>query len=116
MRKPSWDCDWYWGFGYLGNNDCHYHVNGLDNKNLYDAIKEHFGDTLTIKDDKKLWMFCELMATFYTLKETAEVLGRGGANYGFNPVADIIRNKEESDRINNKVMPAIFDALWDILK
>jgi hypothetical protein len=117
LRKPCWDCDWYWGFGYLGNYNCHYHIDGLDkNKNLYDAIKEHFGDSLTIKDDKKLWLFCELISTFYSLKETAEVLGRGGSNYGENPLADIIKNKTEVDRINNEIMPKIFDAIWDIFR
>lgn len=24
----SWDCDWYWGGGYLGNSRCHFHFDG----------------------------------------------------------------------------------------
>ena len=32
LSPPKWDCGWYWGFGYLGNKDCHYHVDGLINK------------------------------------------------------------------------------------
>ena len=46
LRRPSWDCDWYWGFGYLGNRDCHFHLNGLESmdsecyrKNLFDQLK-----------------------------------------------------------------------------
>jgi len=117
LKKPSWDCDWYWGFGYLGNYTIHYHIDGINkSKNLYDALKKHFGDSLTIKDDKKLWLFCEFMATFYSLKETAEVLGRGGSHYTKNPLADVIKNKTEVDRINNEIMPKIFDAIWDIFK
>lgn len=105
-----------WGFGYLGNMNCHYHVDGLSkNKNLYDAFKEHFGKSLMIRDSQ-LWTVCELFKTFYILKETAEVLGRGGAHYTTNPCKDIIINKDETDRINNVVLPAVFDALYNILE
>jgi predicted CopG family antitoxin len=117
LRAPAWDCGWYWGFGYLGNKDCHYHLDGLDkNKNLFDAIKAHFGDSLTITDEKDLWSFCELIATFYSLKETAEVLGRGGSHYTNNPVSNIIKNEAEAKRINDIVLPSIFEALQAILK
>lgn len=115
LSPPSWDCGWYWGFGYLGNRNCHYHLDGLNkDKNLYDALKEHFGDSLTIKE-KDLWTFCELIATAYSLKEAAEVLGRGGAHYTTNPCKDIIINKAETDRINSIVLPAIFDQIHLIL-
>ena len=114
LSAPSWDCDWYWEFGYLGNNHCHYHVDGLiekHNANLFDALKKEFGDTLTIKDDEKLWLFCELMQTAYTLKETAELIGRGGSHYTTNPFAELIKNTAEVERINTKVLPAIFDHI-----
>ena len=26
LESESWDCNWYWGFGYLGNKNCHYHL------------------------------------------------------------------------------------------
>jgi len=116
LAAPSWDCDWFWGFGYLQNKSIHHHIDGLDkSKNMFDALQSYYGDTLTIKDEKDLWTFCELMATFYALKKTAEVLGRGGSHYTTNPVAGVIENKEEARRINEVVMPAIFDALEDLL-
>lgn len=117
LSPPSWDCGWYWGFGYLGNDDCHYHVDGLaENKNLFDAIKDHFGDSLTITKDDDLWEFCELMVTFYTLKGTARVLGKGNSNYGPNPASDIIKNEKEAERINTIVLPAIFEAISRIIQ
>lgn len=117
LSPPSWDCDWYWGFGYLGNNNCHYHLDGLNRElNLYDAIKKHFGRSLVIKDDKDLWTFCELVLSAYTLKETAEVLGRGGSHMTTNPCADIIINKDEVTRINEIVLPAIFNEINKILE
>jgi len=115
LSAPSWDCGWYWGFGYLGNNNCHYHIDGLDKtKNLHDAIVEHFGDSFIIRPSDR-WVFAELFKSFYVLRETAEVLGRGGAYLTTNPCKDIIINKEEVERINNIVLPAIFDEIYKIL-
>jgi hypothetical protein len=60
LSAPRWDCGWYWGFGYLGNSRCHYHVDGLtkrewydfekdcwrtEHMNLYDGFKKHFGNS-----------------------------------------------------------------------
>ena len=59
LSAPSWDCGWYWGFGYLGNKNCHYHVDGLnakENINLFDAFKKHFGTSLVVRDSQ-LWTF-----------------------------------------------------------
>lgn len=117
LSAPSWDCGWYWGFGYLGNRNCHYHVDGLNEGkriNLYDAFKEHFGESLQILDSD-LWKVCELFKTFYTLKEATEVLGRGGSHFTTNPIQDVIMNKEEVKRINEVVLPKLFDALYDVL-
>jgi predicted CopG family antitoxin len=116
LSAPSWDCGWYWGFGYLGNKNCHYHVDGIDrDKNLHDAFLEHFDVGTFVVSESDLWQFCELFETFYTLKKTAEVLGRGGSHYSKNPCEDIIKNSEEAERINQFVLPAIFDAIYDIL-
>ena len=130
LTPPSWDCDWYWGFGYLGNKNCHYHIDGLNKietynsekkvfeyefVNLYDGLKKHFGDSFIVKEDKDIWMLAELFKTFYTLKETAEVLGRGGSHYGYNPCSLIIKNDIEVKRINEIVLPAIFKEIYNIL-
>lgn len=117
LSAPSWDCGWYWGFGYLGNKNCHYHVDGLNkgkNQNLYDAFIEHFGNTLTVRRSQ-LWTLCELFKTFYALKQTAEVLGRGGSHYTNNPCKDVIINIDEVARINNVVLPQIFEEIYKIL-
>lgn len=116
LSAPSWDCGWYWGFGYLGNGNCHYHVDGLmKDCNLFDGLKKEFGNTLKLRESD-IWTFCELMKTFYVLRETAEVLGRGGAHYTTNPCESLITNKKEVTRINEKVLPAIFDAIHEILE
>ena len=116
LSPPSWDCEWYWGFGYLGNSSCHYHLDGLSNdKNLFDALQEHFGNTFLIKENEDIWTFCELVQTFYSLKETAEVLRRGGSHYTNNPLKKIITDKKKVDEINNKILPLLFDEIYKIL-
>ena len=116
LSPPSWDCGWYWGFGYIGNINRHYHIDGLSKgKNIHDGMIEHFGDSLRIRPSD-VWTFAELMQTFYNLKEAAEVLGRGGSYSTTNPCASVIMNKEETARINNDVFPAIFDEIYKILE
>lgn len=115
LSKPTWDCGWYWSFGYLGNAKCHYHLSNLNKEtNLFDGMRKHFGDSLIIKKDQDLWTFCELAKTVYTLKETAEVLSRGGSYYTTNPVCDLIKNPLEAERINKIVLPAIFAEIEKI--
>jgi hypothetical protein len=115
ISAPSWDCGWYWGFGYLGNKDCHYHLSGLNrekNINLKDAIDQHFDKgTSLFCHDALTWTFTELVSTAYQLKETAEVLGRGGSHYTSNPLTDLITNKDEVERINKIVLPSIFNEI-----
>ena len=131
LSAPSWDCDWYWGFGYLGNKNCHYHVEGLKKigeynhekrtfeyefVNLYDGIKKHFGDTFIIKNDEDIWKFAELMATFYTLREYSDTICRGGSHYTLNPIREEIKNEDEYKRINTEVLPSLFNEVYILLK
>lgn len=116
LSPPSWDCGWYWGFGYLGNKNCHYHLSGLAKEvNYYDGLKNHFGKTLNIRESD-IWTFAELVKTAYSLKEMAEVIGRGGSHYTTNPCKDIITNKEEAERINSIVLPQIFEEIYKLLE
>lgn len=128
LEAPTWDCGWYWGCGYVEtytNNknpeiardiNSHQHFDGLflkGKKNGYDAFKEFFYDVTVT--DKELWTLIEIMKTIYTLKETAEILDRGGSHYTTNPCKDIIINKEEVKRINEVVLPALFKEVEDLL-
>lgn len=75
----SWDCGWYWGGGYLGNKNCHFHVSSYftDYKaDAYTAIKSDF-ESLKLTDDQ-LWRFCDLFKQFYAYQEAAECFKFGG--------------------------------------
>jgi len=116
LSPPSWDCGWYWGFGYLGNKNCHYHVSGLfKDTNLYEGFKNHFGSSFIVKNDKDLWTLCELFRTFYYLKDAAELFRVGGSRYTMNPIVDLIKNENEVKRINEDLMPLIFEEIYKIL-
>lgn len=121
LRVPSFDCGWYWGFGYLGNRDCHFHLNSLEvmdsslaNKNMYDQLIGLFGDSLTIPKDK-LWQFCEIVNSVYTLKKAAELFGRGGSHYTTNPDASTLKIPEYENHINSELIPMQIRSLWALL-
>lgn len=117
LEAPSWDCDWYWGFGYVEtytNNDCpsrsrdinsHQHFDSLflnDSKvNAFDAFKEFFKETTL--NEKEIHLLIDYMSSFYKLKDVAKTLGVGYSNM-----------TETAKEINEKILPAIFKQI-DIL-
>lgn len=127
IRRPSWDCGWYWGFGYLErwnarakDIDFHSHFDdeifNVPGKHGRQVIQELFGDTFVIKDDAKVWKFLDIMKTIYALKETAEVLERGGSNYAATPgCRDVVMNYDEVRRINCEVIPVLIDKMYELL-
>jgi|LakMenEpi03Aug12_release.lakeMendotaPanAssembly.Ray.scaffolds.fasta_scaffold207512_6 hypothetical protein len=113
LSVPSFDCNW--GFGYIGNKNTHYHLYSLMKEtDLYNGLKKHFGDTLTIKEEN-LYEFCEIVKTIYSLKETAEVFGRGGSHYTTNPLKGLIIDKDLVNKINGKLIPELIDYMYKIL-
>ena len=128
LESGSWDCDWYWGFGYVEtytNNrnperakdiSSHQHFDGLffkGKKNAHDLYEEFFENIpLT---DKELWTLCELMYSFYKARAYADMIHRGGANYTTNPCKEVIQNDNEWLRINREVIPAIMNAVYELL-
>lgn len=123
LVAPSWDCGWYWGAGYVQTYnrskrdiDMHTHFDSLffnKNKNGYDAFLDFFDDVTLNKNE--VWQLVEMMKTIYVLKETADVLGRGGSHYTSNPCKDIIINAEEVTGINKVVLPKLFEEVEELL-
>ena len=117
LEAPSWDCDWYWGFGYVEtytNNNCpskaadinsHQHFDSLflnDSKvSAFDSFKEFFKETTL--DQKEIHLLIDYMSSFYKLKDVAKTLGVGYSNM-----------TETAKEINEKILPAIFKRI-DIL-
>lgn len=116
LAPPSWDCNWYWGWGYIGNSNLHYHLRSLfKDTNMRDGIKAHF-KTFAVNNDKDLWTFCELVRTFYHLRETSDVLTRGGSHYARNPCQELIKDTDYAKHINTVLIPAIFAETYKLFE
>lgn len=112
LQAPSWDCGWYWGWGYTSV----FHLSYLSKKtNMFESIKSEF-KTFVITDNKDLWTFCELVRTFYHLQATAEVLVRGGSHYTNNPCQKLIKDADYAKHINTVLMPAIFVETYKLFE
>lgn len=130
IESPSWDCGWYWGFGYVEtyqNNvnpnrardiSSHSHFDGLvfhkDEKT--NEYIHHINQVLseTVLNDNESWQLSDLMKRFYTLKESAEIFGSGNAHLTSNTSHDST-NKDIAKYINDVELPAIFEAVIKLL-
>lgn len=130
LRQASWDCGWYWGFGYIKEPNSHSHWSSLVGKQEYYDIDKscwrlstnyiyHLNEnpefTHTVLTDRESWDLAELMESFYALRNIAEVFNRGGSHITTNPIKDIIKNSKEVDRINKIVLPELFKEVYKIL-
>lgn len=128
LVAPSWDCGWYWGFGYVqaySNNAhpeiardirSHQHFDGLfllnRDVNAFDAFKEFFKET-PLSDDE-IWLLVDYMDSFYNLQKTSTIVGRGYSYYTSRSFLDEVKNGDMVNTINKIMLPAIFakiDAL-----
>lgn len=132
LEAPSWDCRWYWGFGYIEtytNNEkpaiardiqSHQHWDGFitgprEKGGYIHHINENpdfFKTTLT---EKESWEMAELMKSFYTLEEAAAFFGRGGSHITTSPISESLTNKEITEKINTEYLPAIFKEIDRLL-
>lgn len=77
LKAPAWDCDWYWGFGYIeGFSKSRVHISHEHATNFYRFCEERLIAT-TFTDDE-FWELCTLFDNFYTLKNLAETQAHEG--------------------------------------
>jgi hypothetical protein len=134
LEAPSWDCDHYWGFGYVeiytnNNNpiqsrdiESHQHIdssvmgdnngkNGSYCHNPYDS--KFFADTTF--NEKEGWELGELFKTFYLLKDYADLLDWGTVGISGSEVVGYLENKEAAAVINKEKIPMITARILNIL-
>lgn len=141
LEEPTWDCGWYWGFGYVKtyknnenpqiskNIDSHQHISGfIGDQEIYDFEKKvhkkeeyihNIFDNplftrLTFTQDEG-WTLTELFNTAYSLKEAAEIFGRGGSHTTTNPAKKILTDKKMVKKINEVMLPEVFKQIIKIL-
>lgn len=125
LEKATWDCDWYWGFGYVesyrgkGTSDRawrgHQHFDTLFLKpaKFVEGFKASFDETPL--SDKEIWKLLELMKSFYIARQYSDMLHTGGAHISSSPVKDTISSEAEYKRINEVVIPAICEQVYKLL-
>jgi len=126
LEAPSWDCKWYWGFGYIEtytynerpsqSHDItsHQHAENfmkwwIDINNNKPILKE------TTFSKKEGWELSELFKRFYMFRELAEYYHRGGAGISNSPELGDVKNLDEWNRINKEVIPEIMNRILKIL-
>ena len=110
LSKHSWDCDWYWGFGYLGNNNCHFHIKSMLQQE-HDVTKLFSSTSLT---QKQWWVIRDLFIQAYALKAASAVYRYGGHQSTLVGVTDCIKNKELEDKINSD-LGKLLDVTWNYI-
>lgn len=124
LTLPTFDCDWYWGFGYLGNKNLHFPLSSYQeelatgetrNINMFDSLKRDYELCDALQDDKALWVFCELALTIYTLIDVAGIHNRGGSHFATNPCKDLLKSPEQYEHINFVLLPALFKEMDKVL-
>lgn len=125
LKPPSWDCGWYWGWGYLGNRDLHTHWDSVKSDyNKNQDKKEHLYCLVDIDGDNYKgnpkyqsikWELEDLMESFYTLKGAAALYNRGGSNFSGKDRLKELHNEDAWLRINTVEIPAIFKRFYELV-
>jgi hypothetical protein len=142
LESPSWDCNWYWGFGYVEtfqankmpskakdiNSHSHIDSSFLGQQYEYDYKTSQYKKleyihnlydcptfTRTTFSEKEGWTLSELFKSFYMLRGMAEMYHSGGAHITTNPCAHLLNNKEQEDHINKVLIPAVTSEILKIL-
>lgn len=109
LSKHTFDCGWYWGFGYIGNSRCHYHFETF----LKDAkLASELFESPNISD-RDWWVIRDLFVQAYAIKKTAEVYKHGGNQTLLEGgVTDVLQDTAMVTRLNAD-LEKILNILWD---
>lgn len=114
LSKHSWDCGWYWGMGYIGNENLHCHFEGafLVGSNALDITKV-FSQTKLTQDN--WWTILEMFSSAYKLREAADLYHRGGSHISTNLCREKLKDEELAARLN-KDLKEVLDTVWKYIE
>lgn len=129
LTAATWDCDWYWGFGYIevytrqmdpaNSRDIrsHRHWEGFLGKQEDGSYKHHINEVLqeTVLTDKESWELSDLMKSFYTLREAAGYFNRGGSHLSSTSIRLNCVDIDMEKQINEVETPKLFQRVYEIL-
>lgn len=109
LSKHSWNCDRYWGMGYIGNYTLPTHFDSMFLKgNVMDSYKLFSECTLSFRN----WsILLDLFKQAYILKDAACVYWYGGCISSLAGVTDKIKNASMEYSINED-LEIILDTIW----
>lgn len=111
LTAHSWDCGWYWGFGYIGNRELHTHFDssflGAETN-----VKKIFSHTNITQDE--WWILRDLFIQAYALKKCAEVYRHGGYQTTKKGITDIIVHCDMANKINAD-LKKVLDKIWEVV-
>ena len=119
LEQGHFDCDWYWGIGYVeifnkrySDIEMHTHFDSLffnRNRCCYDLFVDYFKETTLQKNE--IWQLLELMKTLYTLRETSDMIHCKGSHITSNEeIKEIFSNEYYNNlynKINNEEIPRL---------
>ncbi|MCJ7828736.1 MAG: hypothetical protein MUP81_03225 [Dehalococcoidia bacterium] len=126
LESPSWDCNWYWGFGYIetySNNRSPEHSADISShQHAENFMSKWFTEWNGSKpilvqqtfDKKEGWELSELFEQFYFLKESAENFGRGKCHCA-NTIIPLWQKTELAKEINEQIIPKVTARILEIL-
>ena len=126
LEEGHFDCDWYWGVGYVEvfNHNYtdiieHTHFDSLFLKtNIYDSFKDYFKETTLT--DNEIWQLLELMQTIYQLRNISDTIYQKGSHITSNNTEKDIFNediyKNMYDKINNEDIPKLLKQVYKIIR
>lgn len=113
LSKHSWDCGWYWGFGYIGNGRMHTHFDTVFLNDTITDITDIFKSTRLTQED--WWVLRDLFIQAYSLKQCASVYRIGGHQTDQKGITDIIKNEEMEKQIN-KDLEIVLNKIWELVE
>ncbi len=113
LEKHSWDCGWYWGFGYLKAEGLHTHATVFTNELLWHSKDEVFDESI-FKNGNDFWIFKDLLIQAYALKDCAEVYHHGGHCITIKDT-EVVTSKRKAQMVNRD-LSKILDKLWSFLR
>lgn len=111
LSEHNWDCDWYWGFGYVGNGRLHTHFDSTFLSTEAD-VNKIFSETKINQDT--WWLLRDLFIQAYALSKSAETYRYGGHQTTKKGVTDIIQDKKMCIRLN-KDLKTVLDKIWSLI-
>ena len=126
LEAPTWDCNWYWGFGYIetytDNERPHLSRDINSHEHADNFISKWFtswnGSKPRLKEstfsEAEGWELSELFAQFYFLREAAEMFGRGKANTAKTTIP-LWKDEAKVKEINEVLIPMVTKRVIEIL-